>query len=249
MSYLFQTFTVGEVLAAAKLNQVEVNIRDHVHGVAGVSALAATTMSGKLSLTGGGLQIEATGATTGNAYFSLQNTTGKLYLGVESNAGASLFAGGTANASVIGSPGATALEFGANGTIYQTIDPSGRIFLGTTAAAATGYGNPGDVTAGAGNLARFKNTAKAWAQYSSLGTPAIQDSVNVSSLTDNGAGDVTVNLTNATTDAKGAAVVSTGDGIDLVHVNTLAAGSVRITTALSGAPTDASFVTMALFAA
>jgi hypothetical protein len=37
MAYSFQTFTVGQVLTAAQTNQVEVNIRDHVHGVDGVS--------------------------------------------------------------------------------------------------------------------------------------------------------------------------------------------------------------------
>ena len=36
MAYSFQTFTVGQVLTASQMNQVEVNIRDHVHGVAGV---------------------------------------------------------------------------------------------------------------------------------------------------------------------------------------------------------------------
>lgn len=37
MAYSFQTFTVGQVLMAAQTNQIEVNIRDHVHGVAGVA--------------------------------------------------------------------------------------------------------------------------------------------------------------------------------------------------------------------
>src|SRR5258708_4271544 len=39
-AYSFQTFTVGQVLAATKMNQVEVNIRDQAHGIAGVNALA-----------------------------------------------------------------------------------------------------------------------------------------------------------------------------------------------------------------
>lgn len=37
MSYSFQTFTVGQVLTAAQMDQVEVNIRDHEHGTSGVS--------------------------------------------------------------------------------------------------------------------------------------------------------------------------------------------------------------------
>src|SRR5258708_2127112 len=39
-AYSFQTFNVGQVLTATQMNQVEVNIRDHVHGVAGVNTLA-----------------------------------------------------------------------------------------------------------------------------------------------------------------------------------------------------------------
>lgn len=41
-AYSFQTFSLNQVLTAAQMNQVEVNIRDHQHGVAGVSALAGT---------------------------------------------------------------------------------------------------------------------------------------------------------------------------------------------------------------
>lgn len=37
MAYSFQTFTVGQVLTAAQVSQIEINIRDHVHGAASVS--------------------------------------------------------------------------------------------------------------------------------------------------------------------------------------------------------------------
>ncbi len=37
MAYSFQDFDVGAVLTAAEMDQVEINIRDHVHGQAGVS--------------------------------------------------------------------------------------------------------------------------------------------------------------------------------------------------------------------
>lgn len=37
MAYLFQTFSLNAVLTSPQMNQVEVNIRDHQHGVAGVS--------------------------------------------------------------------------------------------------------------------------------------------------------------------------------------------------------------------
>ena len=40
MAYSFQTFSIGQILTAAQMNQVEASIRDHVHGTAGVSAVA-----------------------------------------------------------------------------------------------------------------------------------------------------------------------------------------------------------------
>lgn len=45
MAYSFQTFSVGQVLTAAQVNQLEVNIRDHVHGTAGVSVISAATFT------------------------------------------------------------------------------------------------------------------------------------------------------------------------------------------------------------
>jgi|LakMenEpi03Aug12_release.lakeMendotaPanAssembly.Ray.scaffolds.fasta_scaffold167331_2 hypothetical protein len=46
------------------------------------------------------------------------------------------------------------------------------------------------------------NDAKAWVNFNGTGTVAIRASFNVSSITDNGTGDYTVNYTNALTDAK-----------------------------------------------
>lgn len=39
-AYSFQTFSALEVLGASKMNQIEVNVRDHVHGEGGVSEAA-----------------------------------------------------------------------------------------------------------------------------------------------------------------------------------------------------------------
>ena len=44
-------------------------------------------------------------------------------------------------------------------------------------------------------------SAKAWVNFNGTGTVAIRQSYNVSSITDNGTGDYTVNFTNAMTDA------------------------------------------------
>ena len=42
----------------------------------------------------------------------------------------------------------------------------------------------------------LNGSAKAWVSFSTTTTTAINDSINISSLTDNGAGDTTANLTN-----------------------------------------------------
>lgn len=44
-------------------------------------------------------------------------------------------------------------------------------------------------------------SAKAWVNFNGTGTVAIRGSFNVSSITDNGTGDYTINFTNAMTDA------------------------------------------------
>ncbi len=60
------------------------------------------------------------------------------------------------------------------------------------------------------------NPCKAWVNFNGTGTVAIRASDNVSSITDNGVGDYTVNFTNAISDANYSAVItgeqSTGTG-------------------------------------
>lgn len=45
MTYSFQTFSVGQVLTAAQVNQIEVNIRDHAHGSGSVNGTMGDTLS------------------------------------------------------------------------------------------------------------------------------------------------------------------------------------------------------------
>jgi hypothetical protein len=47
----------------------------------------------------------------------------------------------------------------------------------------------------------IQGSAKAWVNFDGTGTPAIRASYNVSSITDNGTGDYTINFTNAFADA------------------------------------------------
>jgi hypothetical protein len=55
------------------------------------------------------------------------------------------------------------------------------------------------------------NSVKAWVNFNGTGTVAIRASMNVSSITDNGTGDYTMNLTSALTDVNFASVIGTTD--------------------------------------
>ena len=75
--------------------------------------------------------------------------------------------------------------------------------------------------------------AAAWVNFVGAGTIAARDSVNVSSLTDNGTGDYSVNYTSAmATGNNSASALSTRDvsasQVGMFHHNSLNAGSVRI---------------------
>ena len=51
------------------------------------------------------------------------------------------------------------------------------------------------------NLNALTGVPKAWVNFNGTGTVAIRSSFNVSSITDNGTGDYTINFTNAMPDA------------------------------------------------
>lgn len=76
------------------------------------------------------------------------------------------------------------IEFTTDGTKVAEIDASGNMkFDSGYGSAETVYG------------------CRAWVNFNGTGTVAIRESGNVSSITDNGTGDYTVNFTNAMPDA------------------------------------------------
>lgn len=88
-------------------------------------------------------------------------------------------------------------QAGAPGTNdFLSIDTTGAVVLGS-ATPATGYASLGDLTLPSARGVRAKNTDKALLEFDGTGTPALHDNWNVTSLTDNGVGDYTVNFTNA----------------------------------------------------
>jgi hypothetical protein len=74
---------------------------------------------------------------------------------------------------------------------------------------------------------------KVWVNFDGTGTPAIREDFNVSSITDNGTGDYTVNFTNSLADANYSASVTSGgftttDRTILGTAYALATGSVKV---------------------
>jgi hypothetical protein len=89
----------------------------------------------------------------------------------------------------------------------------------------------GTVSTSSANV--IQGSAKAWVNFNGTGTVAIRASYNVSSITDNGTGDYTVNFTNALPNANYAVAVSAGS-----FTTTNGQGVLSVTqTSVTGGPT------------
>jgi len=109
------------------------------------------------------------------------------------------------------------------------------------------------------STANVVNGAKAWVNFNGTGTVAIRASYNVSSITDNGTGDYTINFTNAFTDADYSSVGScsalSGGREGVVTFNSDTGGTIinptttaqRITTTRGNTSGDPTFVNIAVF--
>jgi len=103
------------------------------------------------------------------------------------------------------------------------------------------------------SMATGQQACKAWVNFNGTGTVAIRAGLNVSSITDNGTGDYTVNFTNAMADANySVSVTGTRSSALACGVNdSLAAplaGAVRISTfSTGGTPNDSPYVNVTIF--
>ena len=100
---------------------------------------------------------------------------------------------------------------------------------------------------------------RAWVNFNGTGTVAIRGSGNVSSITDNGTGDYTVNFTTALTDANysvvGTAKIVGGGGGQNIRIHndayttsvTTTAVKVQVTNAGNSATADSEMVNIAVF--
>jgi hypothetical protein len=109
-----------------------------------------------------------------------------------------------------------------------------------------------DNSGGTNNL-NVPGTARAWVNFNGTGTVAIRANFNVSSITDNGTGDYTVNFTNAMTDANYAFVGSceyvqaSGDSPGLRIIGPFLTTSARFDIYGGGSLRDSSQVHVSVF--
>ena len=122
-------------------------------------------------------------------------------------------------------------------------------------AVTTAKINDGAVTIAKLGTNEQKQIAKAWVNFNGTGTVSIRAEYNVSSITDNGTGDYTVNFTNALADANYAALGTVGATSGAaVSVWPADPATPRTTTALriytlttAGSVADSSQVSVAVF--
>jgi len=101
----------------------------------------------------------------------------------------------------------------------------------------------------------IQGSSKSWVNFNGTGTVAIRASYNVSSITDNGTGNYTINFTNALADANYSATASasfqttgSADPVGYSSVRTYATSSVVILTASgAGALLDYPIINVAIF--
>jgi hypothetical protein len=134
--------------------------------------------------------------------------------------------------------------------ITATLANSG-VSAGTYTNATVTVDAKGRVTAASSGSNGVAYAARAWVNFNGTGTVAIRASGNVSSITDNGTGDYTVNFTTAMPDANYAMAGVCGEttGTEVWEVNTRAASSLRINVYAteSGGNKDSTMVCVAIF--
>jgi hypothetical protein len=158
------------------------------------------TVGGNLVVTGTSVHTGAT-TFTGAVVMSTALPVASGGTGATSSAAAP-FALKGANSDITSITGlTTALTVAQGGTGAATHTSKGVLIgNGTSAVTTVSPSTLGNVLASDGtNWTSTANTgaAKAWVNFNGTGTVAINSSFNVSSITDNGTGDYTVNFTNA----------------------------------------------------
>lgn len=140
-----------------------------------------------------------------------------------------------------------------------TIDGTGSI-AGLSAGGLTDLSvTTADIAAGAVTAAKLDGAqsgsapayaARAWVNFNGTGTVAIRASGNVSSITDNGVGDYTVNFTTALSDVNYAPMVTahaSAGGTSIIENVSQTTTAFRFRTYFNGSVGDYNVVTVAIF--
>ena len=101
--------------------------------------VGTTTSAGKVTFAGSGAASQTltlNGTTTGANFARFKSTSADGVIGVESSTGSAILSGSSANATVLYTVGATALQFGTNSAVKATLDSSGNLGIGTTSPGA-----------------------------------------------------------------------------------------------------------------
>jgi len=188
----------------------------------------------------GKLLVGTTTAASGGGVVQTIVGSGSNDGGIQVTSGTGVSGGGLAMNSLAGG-GAKFFSFTGNAgsesyTERMRIDSSGNLLFNSGyGSVATAYG------------------CRAWVNFNGTGTVAIRASGNVSSITDNGTGDYTANLTTALVDANGSVVGggfyfsgfnSNGEAVQCALSTTSA---VRIITGSTAARVDFNYVNISVF--
>jgi hypothetical protein len=140
---------------------------------------------------------------------------------------------------------------GANATISN--EESGSLIFQTSGSERARIDSSGNLqfNSGYGSVATAYG-CRAWVNFNGTGTPAIRGSGNVSSITDNGTGDYTVNFTTAMPDANYSVSGTAGDVTtnlsSSVNPKTYNTGSLQLFTGSAGGTgADRTNVNIAIF--
>ena len=182
-------------------------------------APSQTSNSGKYLTTNGTTTSWATVSATGTV--TSVAATVPAFLSIT---GSPITSSGTLAISLSG----TALPVANGGTGVTTSTGSGANVLGTSPTLTTPTINSAQVATVSGTAPLYM--CRAWVNFDGTGTPSIRASGNVSSITDNGTGDQTINFTTAMPDANYVWSGSTGAGSGTGQTNWLALDPVDPTT-------------------
>jgi hypothetical protein len=182
----------------------------------GDGSWASVTATSANNLNGGALGSVPYQLLSGTTTFLAGNTTSTPQFltstGVLGVATAPTYTGSTGSGDVVLATSPTlvtpALGTPSSGTLTNCTFPT--LNQNTTGSSATVTGNATGSTfgfnSGYGSVATVYG-CRAWVTFNGTGTPAISGSGNVTSITDNGTGNYTVNLTTAMPDANYATVI------------------------------------------